>query len=169
MLLAIREFFLLSVFFNHRLQFFSLGRGRGRWDELFQRPGTGPARGCIYFKSQRAGPGLAENTRVYRGPSRDRGPGRVPSTITSISKPCKDPTFPSSYRPISLTSVLCKVMMGVVNVRLLDFFDQKVTLSTLQCGDRAKRTTIDHLPSLEATVRKAQTNREQVLSIFFEM
>ena len=57
----------------------------------------------------------------------------------------------------------------MVNVRLLDFFEQKGTLSTLQCGGRAKRTTIDHLLSLEATVRKAQANSEHVVSIFFDM
>ena len=57
----------------------------------------------------------------------------------------------------------------MVNVKLLDFFDQKGTLSILQGGDRAKRTTVDHLLSLEATVRKAQANTEQVVSIFFDM
>ena len=57
----------------------------------------------------------------------------------------------------------------MLKVTLLDFFDQKGTLSTLQCGGRAKRTTIDHLLSLEATKRKAQTNIEQVVLIFFEM
>ena len=33
----------------------------------------------------------------------------------------------------------------------------------------AKRTTIDHLLSLEATVRKAQANSEHIVSIFFDM
>ena len=77
------------------------------------------------------------------------------STIIPICKPAKDLTNPSNNGPITLTSFLCKVMEKMVNVRLLDFFDQKRTLSTLQCGGRAKRTTIDHLLSLEATVRKA--------------
>ena len=57
----------------------------------------------------------------------------------------------------------------MVNVRLFDFFVQNGTLSTLQCGGRAKRTTIDHLLSLEATERKAQANNEQVISIFIDM
>ena len=60
-------------------------------------------------------------------------------------------------------------MERMVNVRLLEIFDQKGTLSTLQCGGRAKRKTIDHLLSLEATVRKAQANGEQVVSIFFDI
>ena len=53
------------------------------------------------------------------------------STTISISKPGKDPTNPSNYSPIALISVLCKVMGIMVNVRLLHFFDQKGTLSTL--------------------------------------
>ena len=57
----------------------------------------------------------------------------------------------------------------MVNVRLLDFFEQKGTLSTLQWGSTAKRTNIDHLLSLEATVRKIQANSEQVVTIFFHM
>ena len=60
-------------------------------------------------------------------------------------------------------------MEGMVNVGLLDFFDQKGALSTLHCGGRANRTTINHLLSLEATVSKAQANIEQVVSTFFDM
>ena len=36
-----------------------------------------------------------------------------------------------NHRPIALTSVVCKVMERIVNVRLLDFFDQKGTLDTI--------------------------------------
>ena len=72
---------------------------------------------------------------------------------TKIKKPGKEPKNPSNYRSFALTSVLCKVMERVINVRLLDFFDRKGTLSTVQCGGRAKRTSIDRLLSLEATVR----------------
>ena len=91
------------------------------------------------------------------------------STIIPISKSGKDPTNPSNYRPIAITSVLCKSMERKVNVTLLDFFYQKGTLSTLQCGYRAKRTTIYHILCLEVTVRKAEANSEQVVSIFFDM
>ena len=51
----------------------------------------------------------------------------------------------------------------------MDYFDQKETLSTLQCGGIGRRRTIGHLLSLGATVRKAQANSEQVVSIFFDM
>ena len=73
--------------------------------------------------------------------------------------------IPSNYRP----SVLCKVLERLVNVRLLKFLDLKGTLSLLECGSRAKRTTVDHLLSLKATVRKVQANSEQLVSIFFDI
>ena len=57
----------------------------------------------------------------------------------------------------------------MVNVRLLDFFEQKGTLTTLQCGGRAKRGTIKHQLGLEAEVWKAQASGEQIVSIFFDM
>ena len=44
------------------------------------------------------------------------------STIFPVSKPGKDPTNPSKYRPITLKSVICKVMEEMVCVGLLDFF-----------------------------------------------
>ena len=57
----------------------------------------------------------------------------------------------------------------MINVRLLDLLDQKETFPTPQCEGRAKRTTIDHILSLDATVRKAQANGKQIVSIFFDM
>ena len=36
-------------------------------------------------------------------------------------------------------------------------------------GGRAKQTTIDHILSLEAVIRKAQAHRGQVVSVFFDM
>ena len=79
-------------------------------------------------------------------------------TLIPISKPGKDPTNPSNHGPIPPASVLCKIMERMVKVRLLDFFEHKGTLLTLQFGSRVKRTSIDHLLSLEAIVRKALAN-----------
>ena len=38
------------------------------------------------------------------------------STTIQISKPGKDPTYPSIHRPIALTNVLCKVMDIMVGI-----------------------------------------------------
>ena len=58
-------------------------------------------------------------------------------------------------------------MKKIRNVKVLNFFDQKGTLTTLQSGSRAKQTTNAHLLSLEVAVGKTkQTNSDQVLSSF---
>ena len=41
------------------------------------------------------------------------------SVIVSIAKPGKDPKLRTSYRPIALTSVLCKIFKRMVNFRLI--------------------------------------------------
>ena len=91
------------------------------------------------------------------------------SPVIPISKPGKDPMSSINYHPIALTSVLCKVLERMVNVRPLGFFEHRRTLSKLQCGGRAKRRTIDHLLYLEPTVTKVQANSEQIVFFFFDM
>ena len=81
----------------------------------------------------------------------------------------KDKTSPLNYRLIVLTNFLSKTMQTMINVILLNYFDQKGLLSTLQCGRRAKRTIIEHLLSFETIVIKVKANNEHVASVFFDM
>lgn len=43
--------------------------------------------------------------------------------VVPILKPGKDPSSPSSYRPIALTSVMCKVIERMVTNRLMHFLE----------------------------------------------
>ena len=43
------------------------------------------------------------------------------ATIIPIPKPGKDPAEPNNYRPIALTSCLCKTLERMINKDLLDF------------------------------------------------
>lgn len=52
------------------------------------------------------------------------------AVIIPIVKPGKKPDNPSSYRPIALTSVLCKIMERMVTDRLVD----KLEKSGFFCG-----------------------------------
>jgi hypothetical protein len=54
--------------------------------------------------------------------------------VLPILKPGKDPSLPSSYRPITLLSCLGKLLERLVAVRLEYIVDHMKLLSTSQCG-----------------------------------
>ena len=87
----------------------------------------------------------------------------------AIPKTGKDSTIPTNYRPISLTSCLCKTMERMVNGRLVHYLETNHLLSPSQSGFRSNRTTIDHLVSLETFIRDAFSRGEHVVSIFFDL
>ena len=45
------------------------------------------------------------------------------ATVIPIPKPNKDHTDPLSYRPIALTSCLCKVLERMINTRIIWYFE----------------------------------------------
>jgi len=47
------------------------------------------------------------------------------STVIPIPKAAKDTSDPNNYRPIALTSCLCKVVERMVNNRLIWFLEKK--------------------------------------------
>ena len=65
-----------------------------------------------------------------------------------IPKPGKDHTNPVNYRPITLTSCVCKVMEKVVNQRLVWYLESKGLLTNKQSGFRKQRSTIYNLVKL---------------------
>ena len=72
------------------------------------------------------------------------------------------------YRPIALTSCVCKTMDGMINKRFVWFLESNNIkfLSNIQCGFRKNRSTIDHLVRLE-TYQRRLLNKEHAVSIFF--
>jgi len=91
------------------------------------------------------------------------------ATVIPIPKPGKDHTDPTNYRPISLTSCLCKLMEKMVNKRLMWYLEHNNSLSDLQCGFRKNRSTIDHLVRLESFIREAFARGEHMVAIFFDL
>ena len=57
----------------------------------------------------------------------------------------KDPTTPTKYRPIALTSCICKTMERMINRRLVWYLESHNLLIIVQCGFRSRRCTIDLL------------------------
>lgn len=100
--------------------------------------------------------------------------GRLPKSwkeavIIPIRKPGKDPSKPGNYRPIALTSHICKLMERMINERLMYFLESKDIIASCQSGFRKGRNTIDSVINLEDEIRKAQVNKETVGTVFFDV
>ena len=91
------------------------------------------------------------------------------ATIIPIPKPGKDHEEPSNYRPIALTSCLCKTLERMINERLVWYLESNDLISPIQSGFRSGRSTNDHLIRLETFIRDAFVNREHVVSVFFDL
>ena len=100
--------------------------------------------------------------------------GCIPSiwkraTVIPIPKPGKDHSDPVNYRPIALTSCLCKTMERIVTDRLVWFLESNQHITEYQSRFRHHRSTLDHLVRLETYVRDAFINRQHVVAIFFDL
>ena len=91
------------------------------------------------------------------------------ATVIPIPKPNKDHTDPLSYRPIALTSCLCKVLERMINTCLIWYLEKHRILDRSQCGFRKHRSTTDHLVSLERYLRDAFAQRQQAVGLFFDL
>ena len=91
------------------------------------------------------------------------------ATVIPIAKPGKDPTSPGNYRPIALTSCICKTFERMVNARLVWFLEANAIITAYQSGFRKSRSTIDQLIRLESAVRETFIRREHMVAIFFDL
>ena len=91
------------------------------------------------------------------------------ATIIPIPKPGKDPAEPTTYRPIALTSCLCKALERIINKRLIWYLESNNLLTPYQSGFRAGRSTNDNLVRLETFIRDAFVKKEHVVANFFDL
>ena len=75
--------------------------------------------------------------------------GRVPEDwkiahVTAIFKKGKK-TTPGNYRPVSLTSIICKLMESIIRDKLMEFIDERDLLSDDQHGFRSGRSCVTQL------------------------
>ena len=91
------------------------------------------------------------------------------ATIIPIPKPGKDHSDPGNYRPIALTSCICKTFERMINDRLVWYLESNGCLSALQSGFRKQRSTTDQLVRLESYIRDGLLRGEHVVSVFFDL
>ena len=89
--------------------------------------------------------------------------------IISIPKPGKGHFNPMNYRPIALTSCICKTVERMVNERLVWYLEKNGLLAKQQCGYRANRSTVDHLIRLETFIRDAFIQNQHLVAVFFDL
>lgn len=91
------------------------------------------------------------------------------ATIIPVPKPGKDKTDANNYRPIALTSCLCKTMERMVNRRLVFYLESNDIFTDIQSGFRKQRSTTDQLVRLETWIREGLANRQHVVAVFFDL
>ena len=89
--------------------------------------------------------------------------------VIPVKKPNKDPHEPSSYRPISLTSCVCKLFEKMINTRLMWFLEKNNLLSSVQFGFRKNRSTLDPLMRLSTQIQQGFSERCQTIGVFFDL
>ena len=96
------------------------------------------------------------------------GSWKIALTIP-IKKPHKDPYQTSSYRPIALTSCVCKIMEKMVNTRLTWYLESNNYISDFQYGFRKNRSTLDPLLNLTNDIQQGFANHKQTIGVFFDI
>ena len=89
--------------------------------------------------------------------------------VIPILKEGKDPLDPESYRPISLTSCICKLLERILAMRFIWFLDRSGLLDKSQNGSRKGRSTMDSLVALENEVHEAILKNRLLVSIFVDL
>ena len=90
------------------------------------------------------------------------------SIILPILKTGKEQTDLKNYRPISLTSCICKLYERMVNNRLMWFLEKTKQLSPRQYGFRQNKTTIDPIGALTTDILNGFKDKKTTTAVFFD-
>ena len=89
--------------------------------------------------------------------------------VIPLPKEGKNHDYANSYRPIALTSCICKTVERMVNERLIFHLDKNKILTKFQCGFRNDKSTVDQLVRLETYVRDAFACNEHVVAVYCDV
>jgi len=88
--------------------------------------------------------------------------------ILPFRKPAKPANNPTSYRPISLTSCLCKIMERIVTDRLTTYLEQNNLLNPAQAGFRKGLSTVDQIVKLSDQIHKSLKMKHTTVAAFLD-
>jgi len=91
------------------------------------------------------------------------------AVVLPIPKADKDRSDPNSYRPIALTSCLCKVVERMISDRLVWYLEKNKIITNTQSGFRKQRSTTDQLVRLETFIREALVQKQHAVAVFFDL
>jgi hypothetical protein len=91
------------------------------------------------------------------------------SVITMIPKKDGMSNDPCQYRPISLTSCICKLAERMIKSRLYHFLESKNLFSVYQSGFRRHRGCADNLLNVTEMVKKNLLESKNVCGVFFDV
>ena len=91
------------------------------------------------------------------------------SIIIPILKDGKPKNETSSYRPVALSSSICKLMEKIINARLLWYLEKFQKISPQQFGFRPKRSTIEPISQLTTEVLNGFTRKRNTIAVLFDI
>ena len=89
--------------------------------------------------------------------------------VIMIPKPFKNPTNPSSYRPISLLSCFSKIYEKIIQTKPLHFCDENQVIPDLQLGFRSKRSLQNALLHLVSDITETLNKGEYAAAAFLDI
>lgn len=81
----------------------------------------------------------------------------------------KSPFNAASYRPVALTSTICKLMEKMVSTRLRWWMEDKHLFNKFQSGFRKNRGTIDQILRLSDDAHKAVHSKQYTLAVMIDL
>ena len=88
------------------------------------------------------------------------------ATIIPIAKPGKDSKDPNNYRPIALTSCVCKTMERMINDRLVWYLESSSLITKAQSGFQKNTKHSGSSYGFETFVREGFLNRKRGVYLF---
>ena len=93
----------------------------------------------------------------------------IEATMIPIHKKGKANTEVSSYRPISLTSCIVRVLERIINTRLKWFLQSEKLLASEQAGFREHHCTEDQTTYLAHEIEDGFQHKKQTLTVWIEL